>query len=116
MPPRREPRPALTILKNGRAGRKRSRPTTPLAAPKSRGYNKLFARVAELADALDLGSSTERCVGSNPSSRNTQHGNELPRQSPAVANFSHRATFQRVEKQKWIHNTCRSSLRARNGG
>ncbi len=29
----------------------------------------LHARVAELADALDLGSSTERCVGSTPSSR-----------------------------------------------
>ena len=29
----------------------------------------VFARVAELADALDLGSSPERGVGSNPSSR-----------------------------------------------
>lgn len=29
-----------------------------------------IARVAELADALDLGSSTERCAGSIPVSRN----------------------------------------------
>jgi hypothetical protein len=31
--------------------------------------NRYKARVAELADAPDLGSGTERCVGSNPSSR-----------------------------------------------
>ncbi len=32
-----------------------------------------FAGMAELADALDLGSSIERCVGSTPSTRTSLH-------------------------------------------
>src|SRR3982751_1408063 len=35
------------------------------------GYNAPTARVAELVDALDLGSSAERHVGSSPSFRTT---------------------------------------------
>ena len=35
------------------------------------GYNSPTAKVAELADALDLGSSAERHVGSSPSFRTT---------------------------------------------
>ena len=38
-----------------------------------------LARVAELADALDLGSSTERCAGSIPVSRIYFDGNGLRR-------------------------------------
>ena len=34
---------------------------------KTSGWRRL-GRVAELADALDLGSSTERCAGSSPAS------------------------------------------------
>ena len=37
--------------------------------PKVRYIRIINAWVAELADALDLGSSTERCEGSTPSSR-----------------------------------------------
>ena len=49
--------------------------SNPLAHPSSRGgilgymIAQRLARVAELADALDLGSSIERCGGSNPPSR-----------------------------------------------
>ena len=32
----------------------------------------VFGRVAEVADALDLGSSTERCAGSSPASPTTR--------------------------------------------
>ena len=35
--------------------------------------------MAELADAPDLGSGTERCVGSNPSSRTSLLQNDLRR-------------------------------------
>src|SRR3982751_3947006 len=35
------------------------------------GYNSTTAKVAELVDALDLGSSAERHVGSSPSFRTT---------------------------------------------
>ena len=36
-------------------------------------YYKTFARLAELADALDLGSSIERCGGSSPPSRTNNY-------------------------------------------
>ena len=43
----------------------------PEAAPPGGGFGFPLAGVAELADALDLGSSAARLVGSNPSARTT---------------------------------------------
>ena len=52
----------------------RPSPTTECTGHRRSDYLSVYgrnkaARVAELADALDLGSSTERCAGSSPVSR-----------------------------------------------
>ena len=43
------------------------------------GPRERIGRVAELADALDLGSSAARCAGSSPASPTIQMGSPLPR-------------------------------------
>src|SRR5262245_46029123 len=73
-------------------------PPPAAAPPDSLRFSCSLAGVAELVDALDLGSSDESCGGSSPSARTTSMSASCPGSQTPASNRQRSQTFFEISR------------------